>query len=119
MGVFAGLGVLSGLFILFSATKNLPYTVSYGIAGGVTMTAAIFLLFTVKNNNIEKKGVELLSFKDKCKVKASQLKQEISVKVELSVCLLGSVICRMLNVVTIVYINLWISTYFSRDEKGQ
>lgn len=65
VGLNAGLGVLSGMFILFGLTKELTYTVSYGIVGAITFILGLFLLFTVKNANFEKKGVKDLNFRDK------------------------------------------------------
>jgi hypothetical protein len=45
--------------------------------------------------------------------------REISTKVELNICFIGVFLCRILNLITTVYLNLWISTFYQRDLDGQ
>ena len=115
IGLFAGIGVIFGMFVMFSLTKEMPYTQSYTIEALFTFCMALFFLFAVKDGKIEKKHVEDLPFGERIKVKYHQLIDELSTKIELSLCLVGSVICRMLNLISTVYINLWISTFYGRD----
>ena len=45
--------------------------------------------------------------------------KEISTKLELPLCFFGVFLCRMLNLIATVYLNLWISTFYKRDAEGQ
>ena len=69
IGLMAGIGVIFGVFVLFGMTKELPYKQSYVIVALYTMSIALFLLFGVKDLNIEKKHVLNMPLKDKISIK--------------------------------------------------
>eukprot|EP00347_Sterkiella_histriomuscorum_P013627 403363997 len=119
VGLLAGIGVIFGIFVMFGSTKHLPYTYSYAIEAIFTFIIAVFLLFAVQDRKIDKKHVQSMPLKERITVKSQQLKGELSSKIELSICLIGSILCRMLNVISTVYLNLWISSFYDRDSAGQ
>ncbi|CDW84867.1 mfs transporter [Stylonychia lemnae] len=119
IGLAAGIGVIFGMFVLFGMTKELSYKNSYSIAAAFALSLAVFMLFGIKDVKFEKKHVVHLPLKEKIRVKFNQIKSELSTKIELPLCLLGALICRMLNVISTVYINLWLSTFFGRDQESQ
>ena len=59
----AGMGVLTGMFVVFAATKDLDYKISFGIAGGLCFLIAVFIFFTVKDVRINKKVEDHLTLK--------------------------------------------------------
>ena len=59
----AGMGVLTGMFIVFGMTKNLDYKISFGIAGGLCFLIALFIFFAVKDVRINQKVEEHLTLK--------------------------------------------------------
>ena len=59
----AGMGVLTGMFLIFEITKDLDYKVSFGIAAGITFIIAVFIFFSVKDAKIHKKHDEHLTLK--------------------------------------------------------
>ena len=59
----AGLGVMMGLFVLILVTKDLPYTVSFPIAGGFTAVIAVFIYLTTKDVEFKRKDFAKLSIK--------------------------------------------------------
>ena len=52
----AGLGVLNGMFVIFSSTKNLDYLYSFSIAAGICLIISVILLFIIKDVDYEKKS---------------------------------------------------------------
>lgn len=64
-GLSAGIGVIFGMFVLFSLTNEMSYKESYAIAAGVTILLAFFLLFGVKNTKYHKKHVETMTMQEK------------------------------------------------------
>ena len=59
----AGMGVLTGMFIVFGLTKDLDYKISFGIAGGLCFLIALFILFAVKDVKYNKKVEDHLTLK--------------------------------------------------------
>ena len=59
----AGMGVLTGMFGIFTITKNMDYKLSFGISGAICFILAIFIFFAVKDVRINKKVEEHLTLK--------------------------------------------------------
>lgn len=59
----AGLGVLNGMFVIFSSTKNLDYFYSFSIAGGICFAISLILLCIIKDVDYEKKNEIHLTLK--------------------------------------------------------
>ena len=119
VGLMAGMGVLFGMFVMFGSTKNYSYVVSYSVSSSFTFLIALFLFFTIKNARYEKKQVQQMDLGERIKVKSAQIVVELRDKVEFSVCLIGGMLCKMLNLISTVFINLWLSSFYSRDTEGQ
>jgi hypothetical protein len=51
----AGIGVLTGMFIIFGATSSLDYKLSFSISGGFCLIVAFYLLFAISDIHYERK----------------------------------------------------------------
>ena len=59
----AGMGVLTGMFLMFEFTKDLDYKLSFGIASYFSLLLSFFMLFSIKDVPIHIKHEEHLSLK--------------------------------------------------------
>lgn len=114
-GLMASLGVIFGMFVLFGLTNRMQYIDSYALAAAITMALALFEFYAIKDVRYQKNYTEHLPLAAKTKIIFSQIRKEVSSKIEITVCLVGSFCVRMLNFMSNTYINLWISSYYNRD----
>jgi MFS family permease len=68
IGLFAGIGVICGMFVLFGLTNDMSYRKSYGIAAGLTIAIAFFLLYAIKDVEYQRKHVTNLPLMTKVSI---------------------------------------------------
>lgn len=118
------------MFVIFTLTKDLDYKLSFGIAGAFCFLIAVFIFFAVKDVRINKKIEDHLTlrylklslrflYRERISFKTSQGWSEIKSKSELPISFIGIMLCRMNNLISTVYVTLWISSFYSRDAEGQ
>lgn len=60
-----------------------------------------------------------LIIREKIKEKSIEVWHEIKEKIEVPLVMVGGLICRMLNFVATVHLNLFISSFYDRSDEGQ
>lgn len=115
-GLGAGCGAVFSVFVLFGLTKNYDYKVSFTAAAVVYFLFAIYMLLTIQDVKHEYSETHLLS--DFCSFK--RIKETLSSLWRISknskamnLSYYGSFVARMGDVVYIVFLNLWISSFYS------
>jgi len=53
-GLMAGMGVVTGMFVIFASTQSLDYALSFGISGGFCFFLAIVIFFSVEDKQFER-----------------------------------------------------------------
>lgn len=64
-GLMAGMGVVTGMFLIFGSTQTLDYAISFGISGSFCFFLAIVLFFCIEDKRYEKKEEEGLNSQQK------------------------------------------------------
>jgi hypothetical protein len=72
----------------------------------------------VEDKSYQKSEENQLTLKEKVLAKSRQAYKELTRDVRLCVCYMGLMIIKMGQIIATVYLNLWLSTFFTRDDAG-
>lgn len=117
-GLMAGMGVVSGMFLIFGSTQSLDYRESFGISGAICFTIAIALFFCIDDKQFERREDAHLNSSQKFVAKSRKAYSEIIRDVRLTTCYIGLMIIKMGQIIATVFLNLWISSFHDRTDAG-
>ena len=118
-GLGSGIGAIFAVFVLFSLTQKMAYTIAFPICGGLYVLFAVFMLFTVKDVKLDQREESLISDTFSCRsmkettmrvIKISKVSRDINLSYY------GSFITRMGDILTILFLNLWVSSFYGSSD---
>lgn len=120
-GLGAGLGAIFGVFVLFSLTKKTSYETSFFIAAGCFLCFAFFMLLTIKDVRKSQREESLASVFFSWKRLKTTSKKVLKISRtsrEINLSYYGSFVTRMGDVLTVLFMNVWITSFYgSTDEE--
>jgi len=118
-GIGAGFGAIFSVFVLFTITKKTSFTFSFYIAAGVYFLIAVYMFITVKDVKREmREGSQVSAFFSWRKLKkTTKTVWKVSrTSREVNLSYYGSFITRMGDILSILFMNIWISSFFGSSD---
>lgn len=118
-GLGAGIGAIFGVFVLFSLTKSLSYETSFFITAVVYFLFSFVMLFTIKDVKVEQREDSMMSsFFSWAKLKETSRRVWTISKSnrKINISYYGSFVTRMGDILTILFMNVWISSFYGNSD---
>jgi MFS family permease len=118
-GIGAGFGAIFAVFVLFGISMHMSFKASFFVAAGCYLAFAFYMLFTIKDVHQRQREESYVSsfFSWTRLKKTTQDLWKISrTSREINLSYYGSFVTRMGDVLTILFMNIWIASFYGKTE---